>query len=105
MLQVYLVLTWGRHRSPKSGLSSRASAPVHGEPVCSFFPCSNEHLCLPEDREETIKGFIVNGVERKEAKIIEINRYELQRHLRGWYRGLAMPLQLGAHRAQGNEPC
>lgn len=68
------------------------------------FPCLNAHCCLPEDREETIKGFIANGVERKKVNVIKIGSYQLQRHLRRQYLGPAMPLQLSTRVRTGLSP-
>lgn len=97
ILKVYLVL----HRED-TGLPSLACHPVPlflcMESQCAAcFPWLNEHGCLPEDREGMIKEFVANGVEGKEAKVTKISSYQLQRHLRYWYLGFAMPLQLCTH--------
>lgn len=41
-----------------------------------------------------IKEHVANGVQGKEAKNMKIDSYQLQRHLRCQYLGLAMPLKL-----------
>lgn len=66
--------------------------------VCSqcavFLPCLNAHCCLSEGTGEMIKEHVANGVQGKEAKNMKIDSYQLQRHLRCQYLGLAMPLKL-----------
>jgi len=46
ILKVYLVLMWGRYRSPKTGVPPCVFVPMHGEPACSLLS-SLKHTLLP----------------------------------------------------------
>lgn len=77
---------------------------MHEDPV-AFFPCLSAHCCLPEDREKKINGFATHGGERKEAKVANVGSYQPQKHLRCWYLGLAMLLQLCTRVRAAQSPC